>query len=40
MQIAGAALFAVLLRANLPVEAASTLVSNPLTSRCSRWWAE
>ena len=31
MQIAGAALFAVLLRANLPVAAASTLVSNPLT---------
>jgi len=31
LQIAGAALFAVLLRANLPVAAAATLVSNPLT---------
>jgi uncharacterized protein len=30
-QIAGAALFAILLRANLPVAAVSTLVSNPLT---------
>ncbi len=30
-QILGATLFAVLLRANLPVAAASTLVSNPLT---------
>jgi uncharacterized protein len=30
-QILGAALFAVLLRANLPVAAVSTLVSNPLT---------
>ena len=31
LQIAGAAVFAVLLRANLPVAAASTLVSNPFT---------
>lgn len=31
LQIALAAVFAVLLRANLPVAAASTLVSNPLT---------
>lgn len=31
MQIAGAAVFAVLLRANLPVAALSTLVSNPFT---------
>lgn len=31
MQIAGAALFAVVLRANLPVAAVSTLVSNPFT---------
>jgi uncharacterized protein (DUF2062 family) len=31
LQIAGAALFAVLLRANLPVAAAATPVSNPLT---------
>lgn len=31
MQIAGAALFALLLRANLPVAAVSTLVSNPFT---------
>jgi uncharacterized protein (DUF2062 family) len=31
MQIAGAALFALVLRANLPVAAFSTLVSNPLT---------
>lgn len=30
-QILGAALFAILLRANLPVAAVSTLVSNPLT---------
>ncbi|MCP5290227.1 MAG: DUF2062 domain-containing protein [Burkholderiaceae bacterium] len=30
-QIAGAAVFALLLRANLPVAAVSTLVSNPLT---------
>lgn len=30
-QIAGAALFAVLLRANLPVAAVATLISNPLT---------
>ena len=31
LQILGAAIFAVLLRANLPVAAAATLVSNPLT---------
>lgn len=31
LQIAGAALFAVVLRANLPVAAVSTLVSNPFT---------
>lgn len=31
LQIAGAALFALLLRANLPVAAFSTLVSNPFT---------
>lgn len=31
LQILGAAVFAVLLRANLPVAAAATLVSNPLT---------
>lgn len=31
LQIAGAALFALLLRANLPVAAVSTLVSNPFT---------
>ncbi len=31
LQIAGAAVFAVVLRANLPVAAVSTLVSNPLT---------
>lgn len=31
LQIAGAAIFALLLRANLPVAALSTLVSNPLT---------
>lgn len=31
LQIAGAALFAVLLRANLPVAAVSTLVTNPFT---------
>ena len=31
LQIAGAAVFATLLRANLPVAAFSTLVSNPLT---------
>ena len=31
LQIAGAAMFAVLLRANLPVAAFATLVSNPLT---------
>lgn len=31
LQIAGAAVFAILLRANLPVAAAATLVSNPLT---------
>ncbi len=31
LQIAGAAVFAVLLRANLPVAAVSTLVTNPLT---------
>jgi uncharacterized protein (DUF2062 family) len=31
LQIAGAALFALVLRANLPVAALSTLVSNPLT---------
>ncbi|MCC7326874.1 MAG: DUF2062 domain-containing protein [Burkholderiales bacterium] len=31
LQIAGAAVFAVLLRGNLPVAAASTLVSNPFT---------
>lgn len=31
MQIAGAAIFAVVLRANLPVAAVSTLVSNPFT---------
>ena len=31
MQIAGAAVFALILRANLPVAAFSTLVSNPLT---------
>jgi uncharacterized protein (DUF2062 family) len=31
LQIAGAALFALLLRANLPVAAVATLVSNPLT---------
>ena len=30
-QIAGAALFAILLRANLPVAAVATLISNPLT---------
>ncbi|HLS87018.1 MAG TPA: DUF2062 domain-containing protein [Burkholderiales bacterium] len=30
-QIAGAALFAIMLRANLPVAAVSTLVSNPFT---------
>jgi uncharacterized protein (DUF2062 family) len=30
-QVAGAAVFAVLLRANLPVAAVATLVSNPLT---------
>ena len=31
LQIAGAAMFAVVLRANLPVAAVSTLVSNPFT---------
>lgn len=31
LQIAGAAVFALMLRANLPVAAVSTLVSNPLT---------